>query len=490
MKRLIRIVFAGLASLLFLCACTSDNNTEKDSTQAAVPTEAWVKTNNTLDLCIYHVDTLNPLKTSVKHNAEVLSVLYDSLFTVGTDFSANLNLAEQYQVSPDGMSITVKVRQGVRFSNNLPLTAADVAASVNSILSSDGYYKKRFRALKGAKANGNSVVITLHRPIDNPAILLDFPILPNGGNTNDAQTQDLFCGSSVYSLEEYYLNREIHLRANPNHFSGVIPAIETIVIHIAKDQNTAVNMLESSRIDMLTASAANLQENTLRKTLQYNMYPDCRFLFLGVNARDTKIFSPVVYQAVSAAIDRKQILSEVDMDGVHTAHPVHPNARTLDENNYSFDDSNSHGLIITDGWTDSDNNGILDKTIAHKKYTLSFQLLVNKDNATHVLLATRIRECLAEAGIGIELTALPFSRYQHEIGKDSYDFYLAETDLLPNFDSKDMQTLIHDDSDEGIPFVIGICFKNARLLCDTRIDASSIQTLNPYESISHWSMTE
>lgn len=490
MKRLIRIVFGSLASLFFLCACTSDNNTETDSTQAAVPTEAWVETNNTLDLCIYHVDTLNPLKTSVKHNAEVLSILYDSLFTVGTDFSANLNLAEQYQVSPDGMSITIKVRPGVRFSNNLPLTAADVAASVNSILSSDGYYKKRFGALKAAKANGNSVVITLHHPINNPAILLDFPILPNGGDTKDANAQDLFCGSSVYSLEEYYLNREIHLRANTNHFSGVIPSIESIVIHIAKDQDTAVNMLESSRIDMMTAYAANLQENTLRKTLQHNLYPDCRFLFLGVNAKDTEIFSPVVYQAVSAAIDRKQILTEVDIDGVHTEHSIHPNARTSGENDYSFDDSNSHGLFITDGWSDSDNDGILDKTIAHKKYTLSFHLLVNKDNANHLLLATRIRECLAEVGIEIKLLALPFTRYQREIGKDRYDFYLAETDLLPNFDSKDMQTLIHGSSGEGIPAVIGICFKNARLLCDTRIDASSILTLNPYESICYWSMTE
>jgi len=492
LKRLIGIISEILVSLLFLCACTGEDKTDNDSTHAAVPTETWVETDNTLDLCIYHVDTLNPLKTSVKHNAEVLSILYDSLFTANTDFSATNNLAEQYHVSPDGKTITVKIRRGIFFSDNQPLTAADVAASVNSIAASDGYYKKRLSVLKGAKANGDSVVIALHHPMDNPAILLDFPILPNGGNTKtkNANTQDISPGSSVYSLEEYYLNREIHLRANYNHFSDVTPLIETIIIHIVKDQDTAVNMLESSRIDILTAYAANLQDNTLRKTLRYNMYPDCRFLFLGVNTMDTEKIPPVVYQAVSAAIDRKHILSEADIDGIHTAFSIHPNARSLNENIYSMEENNAHGLLITDGWNDSDSDGILEKTIARKKYTLSFMLLVNKDNATHLFVATLIKECLTEVGIDITIHALPFTRYQPEIETGRFDFYLAETDLLPNFDSKDIQTLVYENSDKETSAVIGICFRNARLLCDTRIDASNIQTLNPYKSVCYWSITE
>ena len=492
MKRLIRIVFGSLASLLFLCACTGKDKTNNDSTQAAVPTEAWVETNNTLDLCIYHIDTFNPLKTSVKHNAEVLSILYDSLFTANTDFSASPNLAEQYQISPDGTSITIKVRQGVFFSNNLPLTAADVAASVQSIVSSNGYYKQRLRALKGAKAYGNSIVITLNHPINNPAILLDFPILPNGGNQNqkDITGQALFSGSGFYLLEEYYLNREIHLRANHNHFSGVIPSIENIIIHIVKDQNTAQRMLESSRIDMLTAYAANLQENTPRKTLIYNMYPDCRFLFLGVNTKDTKKLTPMVYQAISAAIDRKSILSAADIDGIHTAWPFHPGAHALRENLYSTTEKNAHGLLMTDGWTDTDSDGVLDQTISHKKYTLSFSLLVNNDNANHVLIATSIKDCLAEAGIKITIEALPFTNYQHRIKTGSSDFYLAETDLLPNFDTSDMQMLFDSNTSQETPTVIGLCFRNTHLLCDTRIDASNIKTLNPYSSICHWSIKE
>lgn len=489
---MIRIVFGSLVSLLFLCACTSEDNTGNDSTQAAVPTEAWVKTGNTLDLCIYHVDTLNPLKTSVKHNAEVLSILYDSLFTANTDFSASLNLAEQYQISPDGMSITIKVRQGVRFSNNLPLTAADVAASINSIVSSDGYYKKRLNMLKGAKAIGDSVIITLHHPANNPTILLDFPILPNGGNQNqkNTTTQELFAGSGFYLLKEYHLNREIHLRANHNHFSGVIPSIENIIIHIAKDQNTARNMLESSQIDMMTAHAANLKENTPRKTLHYNIYPDCRFLFLGVNTKDTKKLTPMVYQAISAAIDRKNILSAADIDGVHTALPLHPNAHALRENLYLKEENNAHGLLMTDGWTDTDSDGVLEQRISHKKYTLAFSLLVNKDNANHLFVATLIKDCLAEVGIQITIEARPFTSYQHEIKTGSNDFYFAETDLLPNFDTKDMQMLIDSDSNDKIPTVIGLCFRNTHLLCDTRIDASDIKTLNPYRSICHWSIKE
>ena len=116
--------------------------------------------------------------------------------------------------------------------------------------------------------------------------------------------------------------------------------------------------------------------------------------------------------------------------------------------------------------------------------------MVNKDNANHVLIATLIKDCLAEVGIKITIEAHPFTNYQHKIKTGSNDFYFAETDLLPNFDTKDMQMLIDSNTSEKTPAVIGLCFRNTHLLCDTRIDASDIKTLNPYMSICHWSAEE
>ncbi|MBO5930440.1 MAG: hypothetical protein J6Q27_03990 [Clostridia bacterium] len=484
MNRFIQIFIFGVTALLFLSGCTGDND---DSTQAAIPTKTWVETDDILDLCIYHIDTLNPLKTSAKHNAEVLSILYDSLFIANADFSATQSLAEQYQISSDGMSVTIKIRQGVRFSDNRLLTATDVAFSVNTIVSSNGYYKKRLGALKEAKVFGDSVVITLHHPVENLVMLLDFPILPGGA---DKMEQTIVPGSSLYTLEKYNLNREIHLKANHNHFSGITPSIENIVIHMVKDQKTAINMLESSRIDMLTGNAANLQENTFRKTLHYNAYPDCHFLFLGANNTSRESLSTMVCEAVSCAIDRAQIIDILGIDAEYATLPIHPNAQALHKNFASIKDGDPDGLLATDGWFDSDSDGVLDKQIEKKKYSLSFHLLLNNDNEKHKLIAMQIKEHLAEIGIKIMLHAHPFTRYQQEIRKQSYDFYLAETDLLPNFDLKDLNLLIGSEANTSASKVIGIYFKNAHIMCDTRIEASNIQTLNPYKSIHYWSMAE
>ena len=160
MKRIVTAICVLLLAVPLACSCAQNNSagTEtgegRSSTEAAAKAEAWVD-NDILDLCIYNTDTLNPLTTSVKHNAEVLSFMYDSLYTAQSDFSAAANLAENASVSPDGLTYTVQIRSGVQFSNGETLTANDVAASINTIIASNGYYKNRLTMIKGAAAKGN-----------------------------------------------------------------------------------------------------------------------------------------------------------------------------------------------------------------------------------------------------------------------------------------------------------------------------------------------
>ena len=57
--------------------------------------------------------------------------VYESLFAMNKDYEPTPVLAESYTVSDDGMTYTIKIRQGVKFHNGEEMTADDVVASMN-----------------------------------------------------------------------------------------------------------------------------------------------------------------------------------------------------------------------------------------------------------------------------------------------------------------------------------------------------------------------
>ncbi|MDS8902238.1 ABC transporter substrate-binding protein, partial [Streptococcus pneumoniae] len=56
--------------------------------------------------------------------------IYEGLFALNQDFEAVPLLAEDYEVSEDGKTYTITLREGVSFHNGEPVTAEDAKASI------------------------------------------------------------------------------------------------------------------------------------------------------------------------------------------------------------------------------------------------------------------------------------------------------------------------------------------------------------------------
>lgn len=499
MKRIF-VCACFLALLMMFSGCAKNSADENEFTEAAAEAEVYVAGDDILDLCIYNTDTLNPLTTSVKHNAEVLSILYDSLFTIGSDFSAVPNLCDRYSLSDNGLTFTATLRPNIRFQDGRLLSAEDVAASVNTILSSKGYYKQRLSIIKGATAKKGEVQIFLSAPTENLCMLLDFPVLPKGG-AESADTGGVLStvapGSGLFSLSEYLTNKELRLCVNKQHHSGVMPYFEEVVIHMAETRETAVSMLENGSIDMLTGYAAELDTYTPPKKLHTSSYPACKFVFLGMHTKETAINTPDIRNAISAAIDRGGILEIAGISGTAAYLPIHPAASGDNERTNSVTPSGAAGLLAASGWSDTDGNGVLDKTISSKKQELAFSVLVSANTPAGRLLAEKIQKDLSAIGIRAELEIVPYETYQSRIAKGEYELFLGTAELLPDFDFKNLLSLIPDSketlkvpAESDFPRIFGeispltgLYFKDEMLLYDEYIDASAISTLNPYKSV-------
>ena len=67
----------------------------------------------------------------------VTSNLYNRLFWLDFDFNSNPELAESYEISPDGLTYTIQLRKDVKWHDGMPFTAHDVVFSFGEVTITD-----------------------------------------------------------------------------------------------------------------------------------------------------------------------------------------------------------------------------------------------------------------------------------------------------------------------------------------------------------------
>lgn len=98
--------------------------------------------------------TLDPQRMSYQHDLRFAKALFEPLAQVTPDGEIEPAAAESWEISDDGRTWTFHLREGLRFSNDDPVTSADFAAAWRRGLLPDeaGPYSSFFWVIRGAKA--------------------------------------------------------------------------------------------------------------------------------------------------------------------------------------------------------------------------------------------------------------------------------------------------------------------------------------------------
>lgn len=208
-------------------------------------------------------DSLNPGMALLTESFAIFNLIYDTLYELNLDGSYSLSLAESVNVSDDGKVWTFQMRDGVTFSDGQPLTAEDVAYSINLYASHpEEYiympgYTEFFESV--VAESDNRVVITLTQAIPNmESQLYSLYILPKHiwEAMEDPTVTELpleqTVGSGPFRLVEYVKGQYIRLQANPNHFSKA-PKISGLEFRIYSDISAMVTAISEKEIDLITA---------------------------------------------------------------------------------------------------------------------------------------------------------------------------------------------------------------------------------------------
>ncbi|HRW08761.1 MAG TPA: ABC transporter substrate-binding protein [Caldilineaceae bacterium] len=207
-------------------------------------------------------DTLNPGTGILVEAYTIYDLVYDTLYDLQFDGSYALGIADSVDVSADGTVYTFHIPDGILFHDGTPLTANDVAFSLNLYKAHEdfpylNFYTLSFESIEAPDAN--TVILTLSEAIPNlESQLLALYILPEHiwsqyaeGNAA-AEFENLeMIGSGPFKMQEYQQNEFVHLVANKEHYRTP-PKIDEVIFQTFGNEDALVQALQTGQVDMIT----------------------------------------------------------------------------------------------------------------------------------------------------------------------------------------------------------------------------------------------
>jgi len=226
-------------------------------------------------------------------------------------------LAKSWEVSEDGLSVTLHLVDNATFHDGKPVTSEDVAFSIMTIKENHPF-KSMFAPVEAIETpDPLTAVIKLSQP--HPALLLAMspalaPILPkhiygDGQDIKSHPANSAPVGSGPFMLEEFTAGEAIVLRKNPNFFIEGRPKLDEIIIRIIKDPSALLIAMENGEADIYPFMAGAQEINRLSKVDGLEVTAEGYAAvgpinWLAFNTESSKLSDVRVRQAIGYAIDR------------------------------------------------------------------------------------------------------------------------------------------------------------------------------------------
>jgi peptide/nickel transport system substrate-binding protein len=411
--------------------------------------------------------TLNPVLAMDDPSRDVIRCLSGDLIHINREtLKTGTALAKSWNVSPDGRTYTLHLRQGVRFSDGEAFTADDVVFTFQVYLDEKTHSPQRDLLVVGGKPievkklDSSTVQFSLAQPYAAAERIFDgIAILPRhlleksyraGGFShawNLSTPPNQFAGLGPFHLKEYVAGQRIVLEKNPYYWkqdsAGVrLPYFNELIFLFVPSEDAQVIRFEGGDTDILSRfsaenfsvlqkqqAAKNYHVDDLGAGLEYN------FVFFNMNDLGSKALPEIVKkqawfrdlrfrQAVSAAIDRAGIVRLV-YNGRATplwgqvtpgnklwvdATLPHP-ARSLER---------ARQLLQSAGFSWKPDGTLLD---SHGN-TVEFSILTSASNSQRTKMATIIQDDLSQLGMKVQIVSLEFRTMVDRL-LNSYDYEAA-----------------------------------------------------------------
>ena len=297
-----RRAWAGVAILLSAAAMVSCSEVP----DAAAP--AGLVVARAADVTTLDSDAIS----TSKEGSETYGLIAEPLYTIDAKGALRPLVAESHTVSVDQLTWTFVLRQGVRFSTGVRVTAADVKFTVEHARRGP-LQGELYRGITSIEAPDDRTVVLRTAEPDSALLanLAGYPaaIIPEdfGGMDEPAFWRDPI-GTGPFMIDQWEQGRQLRLVPNP-HFRGAKPALASLTFRPVPDAQTRMLQLRSGQADIVDG-VPYAQVDAVRSdsALRLVELATPTAVFLTLNTAKPPFDDQHARRAVSLAIDRQQLV--------------------------------------------------------------------------------------------------------------------------------------------------------------------------------------
>ncbi|GAA3044181.1 ABC transporter substrate-binding protein [Kitasatospora albolonga] len=242
-----------------------------------------------------------------------LSLVYAGLTKLDEKGDAVPALAASWSYSPDGGSVTFKLRPGLTFSDGAPLDATAVKKSLDrGRTAPKSLVAPQLASVKEITApDPQTVVLQLAKPdYQIPNLLAGktgMVVNPAAFEADAAALATKPAGSGPFSLVSYTQNAKAVLRRNPSYWDAAAIRLENFELHPLPDATTVVAGLQSGQFDVAQIPGSQVAA-AKAAGLEVQEIPSLVVAVLDVNVEKAPFDNPKVVEALKYAIDREALV--------------------------------------------------------------------------------------------------------------------------------------------------------------------------------------
>ncbi len=295
--------------------------------QQAYRTAAWKDGGTYAEAVQGPINTLNPLYATTPAEQSASKLLFSSLYTYDDTGSLSDDLATSMTIGQNGREYVVGIRDDVRWSDDVKLTAQDVVYTVGLMKSAEVrsvmYTRGEWADVTAEALNEHTVKFTLSAPSASFPHALTFATLPRHileDVSPGAIRQSAFSvspvGSGPFTLRLLQTSTNgshkiANLSASSKYYRGA-PKLARFELHGYKDQEDMLRALQTGEVN--AAAGTDAQKSDLPSSFKIKLYPVNSGVYALFNSDSPVLKELKIRQALQAGTDTKDLRGAIGYD--------------------------------------------------------------------------------------------------------------------------------------------------------------------------------
>ncbi|MEK2644009.1 peptide-binding protein [Bdellovibrio sp. BCCA] len=387
--------------------------------------------------------TVHPITATDVYSRNVQNYVCDGLATRDAEtYEWKPRLAEKWDISKDNKVFTFHIRKDAVFHDGTPVTADDVKFSFDAIFEPKyeaAHLRPYFEGIAKVEVLDPKTVRFTAKDLyfNNFESAATLTVIPkkvySDVEKSKKMNRQLIC-AGPYVLSKFDRGQLITLKKfdkwygnNDAAFKGMYN-FDTITLRFYKDENVELERAKKGELDYLDMRVEAFMKKTegapwgktILKHKVENSAPKS-YGFIGWNFRKELFQDRNVRVALAHLLNREEMnkkfrygMSDLANGAIYLRSEYNPGNKAIE-----FNPKKAQELLAKAGWTDTDKNGVLEKTVNGKKTEFKFTLIYpSKDVEKYY---TMYREDLKKAGIDMELKYLEWNSFLKLVDEGNFD---------------------------------------------------------------------